>query len=153
MAQLVTGTFNDSDDADRAIRELTAIGYKQGDISVMMSAQTHKRILSGANADDFGQRAVTGASVGAIAGGALAGAAAGAALSSGAIVAGPLAAAAAVAAGAAGGAIIGALAAAGIPEEQHGAIKSAIDAGDIVVAVESDDAHLVQVRTILGSPG
>jgi outer membrane lipoprotein SlyB len=150
MAQLVYGLFNDSDDADRAIRDLTALGYAPADLTVVMSDRTRERVLAGVNIEDFGRKAASGAGIGAAAVGLLAGAATGVALLAGIVIAGPLAAvAAAIAAGAAGGAVIGALAGAGLPPEQHADVQRAIDSGEILIAVQADGDRAARVRAVL----
>lgn len=144
--KLVTGLFKTREKAEAAVRELSRRGYKQEDVSVLMSDATKSK--------EFGIEAETKAAKGATVGGA-AGGTVGAALAAiaavgtsvalpglGLVVAGPLAAALAGAgAGGLTGGVIGALVGAGIPEYRAKAYESGIKAGGILMGVEAKSSR------------
>ena len=147
---LVTGSFSDRDAAERAYQALSARGYSDKDVHVIMSEDTRKKHFGHDDKTGLGNKALEGAGVGGAVGGAIGAtltaiAAAGAALTVpglGLVVAGPLAGAlAGGAAGAATGGIVGMLVGAGIPEERARLYEKDVKNGGIVLGVtpRSDD--------------
>jgi len=140
---IVTGMFNDREQADRAYNSLRERGYRDEDIHVVMSDDTRQRYFDSETvAIEEGSKAMEGAGAGAAVGGSVGGIlGAIAAIGTNAIipglglaVAGPLAGALAGAgAGGAAGSVVGALVGAGIPEDRAKVYKQGIDEGGIVV--------------------
>ena len=154
---LITGSFSDRDSAERAYQSLSARGYRDSDVHVIMSDDTRKRHFGhDATKTNLGNKALEGAGVGGAVGGAIGAtltaiAAAGAALTVpglGLVVAGPLAGAlAGGAAGAATGGIVGMLVGAGIPEDRAKLYEKDIKNGGIVLGVaprSDDDARYLE---------
>jgi hypothetical protein len=156
----ITGLFSDSRSAERAYQACIEHGYEIGEVNVVMSEDTRKRLLS----DDsetttlLARRETEGGELGGPAGGRLEilvtiFAAVGAALALpalGFVVAGPIAAALA-GAGAAGLAagLVGALADWGIPEKRVRLYEAGIHDGGILMMVEArsdEDARLIEQR-------
>jgi uncharacterized protein (TIGR02271 family) len=153
---LVTGLFPDRDSAELAYQELSARGYSNSDVNLVMADETRKRHFSGSDSTktELGTKAAEGAGVGAGIGGTLGAiAAALAAVGTsvalpgiGLVIAGPLAAAlvGAGAGGAAGG-LLGMLIGWGIPEETVKHYEKGIKEGGILMAVkprtEEDAQH------------
>ena len=145
--RLVTGLFPDRDSAELAYKDLSARGYSNDDVNLVMADETRKRHFSGDDSTktELGTKAAEGAGVGAGVGGALGAiAAAIAAVGTsialpglGLVIAGPLAAAlvGAGAGGAAGG-LLGALIGYGIPEETVKRYEQGIKNGGILMAVK-----------------
>ena len=145
--RLVTGLFPDRDSAELAYKDLSARGYSNDDVNLVMADETRKRHFSGDDSTktELGTKAAEGAGVGAGVGGALGAiAAAIAAVGTsialpglGLVIAGPLAAAlvGAGAGGAAGG-LLGALVGYGIPEETVKHYEQGIKDGGILMAVK-----------------
>lgn len=153
---MLTGLFNDRDSAERAYQSLTARGYTQDDINVVMSDEARKKhFAEGTGSTELGSKAAEGAGIGGAVGGTL-GAVLAAATATGAsvalpglglVIAGPLAAAAAGAgAGAATGGLLGALIGWGIPEERVKHYESGLQQGGILLGVrprsEQDAAYI-----------
>lgn len=154
---MLTGLFTDRDSAERAYQSMTARGYTQDDINVVMSDDTRKRHFSGAGATtELGTKAAEGAGVGGAVGGTIGAVLAGLAATGtsialpglGLVIAGPLAAAAAGAgAGAATGGLLGALVGWGIPEERVKHYESGLKQGGILMGVRprsTDDATYIE---------
>lgn len=142
----LTALFRDPEDARQAYRTLIDRGYRDEDISIVMSDETRKQHFSeGAGADtEMGNKAAEGAGVGGALGGTIGALVAGAAAIGttlaipgiGVLVAGPLAAglAGAGAGGLAGG-VVGALVGMGIPEERVKQYEKGIKSGGTLIAV------------------
>jgi hypothetical protein len=154
---MVTGLFYDRQQAERAVEDLHELGYRQDDISVMMSDETRTRDF----AESTGTKAAEGATTGGIIGGAIGAILAGV-TTTGAILAvagtgglatpivvGPLAAVlAGLGAGGLAGGIIGALVGAGIPEDRARDIETGLKRGGIMVAVHphvGDETRVAQI--------
>ncbi|MEO6444837.1 MAG: hypothetical protein ABIZ91_11165 [Gemmatimonadaceae bacterium] len=149
---LLTGTFRDRENAERAYNSLLDRGYTKDEINVMMSDDTRKRHFAATDVDsDLGTKAaeggLTGATIGGVAGaiaGVLAAAGTLAIPGLGIVLAGPLAAGlAGLGAGGAAGGLVGALIGAGIPEERAKLYSNDIQNGGIVMGVRPrsvDDA-------------
>ena len=147
---IVTNSFRDRESAERGYDAITARGYKSGDIHVLMTDETRKRLFKhGKDTKEgdtkLGNKALEGAGVGGAIGGAAGATAVGlaAAASSlvipgiGLVIAGPLAGAlAGGAVGATAGGLIGTLVGAGIPEEKAKRYEQDLKNGGIVVGVE-----------------
>ncbi len=146
---VVTGAFNDYDDADRVYRSLKDRGYSDDDIHVVMSEDTQKKYYNRANVEiEHGSKAMEGAGTGAAIGGTAGGilgalAAAGATVALpglGLAIAGPIAGALAGAgAGGAAGSLLGALVGLGIPEDRAKTYRDDVKDGSIVVAAHPRD--------------
>ena len=164
---LVTGLFPDRDSAEHAYQDLSARGYSQDDVNLVMSDETRQRYFSGDQSikTDLHTKATEGAGIGAGIGGTLGAiAAAIAAVGTsialpglGLVIAGPLAAAlvGAGAGGAAGG-LLGALIGMGIPEETVEHYEQGIKNGGILMGVkpksEADREHFSTRWTAPNTP-
>jgi hypothetical protein len=150
---MVTGLFRDRESAEGAYNSLTARGYGQDDINLVMSDETRKKHFTVDDREtELGNKALKGAGTGAAVGGAVgatlaAVAAIGTTLALpglGLLIAGPIAAGLAGAgAGGATGGLIGALIGAGIPEERVKDYEEGIKNGGIMMGVTprtSEDA-------------
>jgi hypothetical protein len=145
---MLTGMFRDRDSAERAYSSLSARGYTNDDVNVMMSDDTRKKYFDKSDADDdgLGSKAMEGAGTGSAIGGTL-GAIVGAVAAIGTsllipglgiVVAGPLAGALAGAgAGGLTGGLIGGLVGSGIPEEHARKYEQGIKDGHIVMGVKT----------------
>jgi uncharacterized protein (TIGR02271 family) len=147
QAPLVTRLFPDRNTAEQAYQDLSARGYSNSDVNLVMADETRKRHFSGSDSGrtELGTKAAEGAGVGAGIGGTLGAiAAAVAAVGTslvlpgvGLVIAGPLAAARAGAgAGGAAGGLLGALIGWGIPEETVKRYEQGIKDGGILMAVK-----------------
>ena len=156
---IMTSSFRDRESAERAYNALTARGYKQDEIHVMMSDDTRKKLfVTEGVKTDMGNKALEGAGVGGAVGGAvgatLVGILAAAATLTfpgiGLLIAGPLAGAlAGGAAGAAAGGLVGMLVGAGIPEERARVYETDLKSGGIVLGVKprhDDDARYFETE-------
>lgn len=157
MAELVSGLFTNSKLAGNAVAELKQRGYTD-DISVVAKDDQDLSTSSHDIKQDLTDGTVAGAATGGAIGvvtGLLAGVVSLVLPGVGPlIVAGPLAATWGIAGGALGalaGGIVGALVDAGIPEEKAKMYEDRIKAGDVLVTVETDDAHVDDVKRILES--
>jgi hypothetical protein len=158
---MITGTFYKKEDADNAVRRLHDLGYTDGEISVMMSPETHDRHFSIERGTKTGEGAAAGGAIG----GAITAIAAGltavggiATVGTGGaafpLVVGPLAAAlAGLGAGGLVGGIIGALVGTGIPEMRAREIETELRRGGIVVGVTPRAAQRERVAEVLSSRG
>lgn len=146
-SHLVTATFTDKNDADRAYSALLARGYTKDNIHLIMSDDTRKMHFTHETVKtEIGTKAMEGAGTGSAIGGTVGAiAAAVAAIGTnlllpglGLVVAGPLVAALAGAgAGGLTGGIIGALVGSGIPEARAVAYEKEIKEGRIVMGVHA----------------
>ncbi len=156
--KMITALFGDSDSAERAYQACKALGYEIGDVNVVITEETRKRLLSEHSeiATELASRKAEGGELGGPAGGQIGIlvtvlAAVGAAVAVpvlGFVVAGPIAVALA-GAGAAGVAagLIGALGDWGVPEERVRGYESAIRDGAILLMVEAkSDADAQQIE-------
>lgn len=150
--RLVTGLFNDRDDAERAYNAVGTRGYRSEDINVVMSDETRKRHFENTELaeTELGNKAAKGAGVGGAIGGTIGAiAAAVAAVGTslvvpglGLVIAGPIAAAfAGAGAGAAAGGIVGALVGWGIPEERVKHYEEGVKRGGILIGVRPKNAE------------
>jgi uncharacterized protein (TIGR02271 family) len=147
MAKTVVGLFDDLDDAQKVVNDLTQLGIARSDISIARQ-QSDKTSATTTTADrtggDIGSGVATGATTGAVVGGA-----AGliASLSALAIPGfGPILAAGPIIAtltgagiGAAAGGLIGALVNAGVPEEEAEYYSEGVRRGGTLVSVRVED--------------
>jgi hypothetical protein len=152
---MVTGLFRDRESAERAYSSLNSRGYKNDDVSLMMSDETRNKYFaddkdSDKDTGDLGTKAWEGAgkgaAIGAGVGGTLAAIAAiGTTLALpglGLLIAGPLAAGLAGAGtGGLTGGLIGGLVGSGIPEERAREYEKGVKEGGILMGVNarSDD--------------
>jgi uncharacterized protein (TIGR02271 family) len=157
-APLVTGLFPDRESAERAYQDLSALGYSDREINLVMADDTRKRHFSDSDSarTALGTKAAEGAGFGAGIGGTLGAIAAGVAAVGtsvvlpgvGLVIAGPLAAAlvGAGAGGAAGG-LLGALIGWGIPAETVKRYEQGIREGGILMGVKPRSAEDAQHLT------
>jgi hypothetical protein len=157
----VVGLFNRAEDADRAIQSLKQSGIEETQISLLTREQTTPDIkneyLSTQEEVTFGRLAgaATGATVGVFAG-ALIGLSAvaipgvGPILSAGALATVLGSAVAGSGVGAlAGGLLVGSLARLGLPEEEAHLYAEGVKRGGVLVAVQTDDAHVQEAEHLL----
>jgi hypothetical protein len=155
---LMTGTYRDYAQADRAYADLRDRGYTDDDIHVIMSEDTKKHYYD-RDVDQIeikeGSKAMEGAGAGAAVGGTAGGVIGAIAGVGGAVlipglgaIAGPLAGALAGAgAGGAAGSLVGALVGAGIPEETAHEYKKDVEKGGVVMGVHPRDDDRDYVRS------
>jgi uncharacterized protein YjbJ (UPF0337 family) len=152
--QMLTGLFNDRDNAERAYSSAKSRGYTDDELNVMMSDKTRDSWYQGETADttdsELGSKALEGAGAGSAIGGTLGAIIGGiAAIGTsvilpgvGLIVAGPLAAALAGAgAGGLTGGLVGALIGSGIPEERAAIYEEGVRNGGAVVGLTPRNAE------------
>ncbi|WP_018978319.1 YsnF/AvaK domain-containing protein [Saccharibacillus kuerlensis] len=153
MSNKIVGVFNTEREASSAIQELKRTGYNTDDISIVTRDKKDMRKLE----DETGTMAPEGAAGGAATGGVLGGiggllAGLGALAIPGIgpiLAAGPLATTLAGAAvGAAGGGLVGGLIGLGIPEHEAKEYDAAVDEGNILVIVDTEDANRSEVYRI-----
>ena len=153
MANLITGLFDTTDAAERAVAQLKQIGYGQNEITIVMKDRGAADNL----AHDTGARSMEGVGAGAAIGGTLGAVLAGLlAVGSvtipgvGLLAAGPLAAmlAGAGAGGIAGG-LIGWLTSLGIPEDVAPYYERGLTEGGVVVAASAHPGDEARVQQIL----
>ncbi|NGZ77018.1 YsnF/AvaK domain-containing protein [Saccharibacillus alkalitolerans] len=153
MSKKIVGVFNSERDASSAIQALKRTGYNTDDISVVTRDKKDMRKLE----DETGTMAPEGAAGGAATGGVLGGiggllAGLGALAIPGIgpiLAAGPLAATLAGAAvGAAGGGLVGGLIGLGIPENEAKEYDEAVDNGNILVIVDTEEANRSEISRI-----
>jgi hypothetical protein len=147
---MVTGTFSNRADADRAWQVLTDHGFSSSDIHLIMSDETRGRHYAGTTVTtETDTKTMAGAGTGSAIGitvGAIAAAIAAVGTNLilpglGLVVAGPLAAALAGAgAGGVTGGLIGALVGSGIPEEHAAVYEREIKNGSIMLGVHTHSA-------------
>lgn len=157
---LVTGMFDERDQAQSAIRRLIAVGIDRDAIGVVMRDTTEAGEVAaetGANdltAEGAAAGAVSGAGVGALIGLALAGSTLLIPGLGPIVVAGQLAAALTGAGiGAASGGLIGALVGVGIPEDEARDYSERLGRGHTLVTVDATDAFARVAREILQEEG
>ena len=147
----VDRVFHTAESANDYYDFLIKSGYKNDDITVVMSEKTKDKFYAtNDHISDTGEEALKGAGAGVAIGGTV-GALAGALVAVGTsivipglglAIAGPIAGALAGAgAGGTTGAIIGALTKAGLSDSVAAEYKDAMDKGDIIISVEPKDRH------------
>jgi hypothetical protein len=166
--RLLTGFFDDRDDADRAYADLRREGFGEDQISVMMSQDTRDTHYSNDRDDndrkvgtahtEMGTKATEGAGVGGAVGGTIGGVLGAISAAAAPIVfpgigialSGPLAAGLAGAgAGGLGGSLLGGLVGAGIPEERVERYESGLKEGGILLGVHPrTDAEATRVANV-----
>jgi len=147
---LITALFKNPKTAEKIYEELLSQGYKQDDITLVMSEKTHSSYFldntSHITASDIGNKTLEGLGVGASLGGTMGAlAAAIAAVGTtlvipglGLIVAGSLAAGfAGAGAGAAAGGLIGALIGSETPNDQTKLLEEGLKEGGVVIAIKA----------------
>lgn len=148
----VVGVFSDRDDAERALDDLQAAGFREDQLGILTrgdgktGAETGKR--------EAGTKAPEGAATGAVVGGILGAAASLLIPGIGPVIAGGILAGVLGTAviGAAAGGIIGALAGLGIPEEEARYYEGEFKAGRTIVTVKADSRY-DEARSILRAAG
>lgn len=150
-----TGIFYNRHDAEEAVKMLHELGYRDDEISVMMSDRTRAKEF----AESTGSKVGEGTAIGGLAGGTLGGIAAaltttiaGTIITGGAalpLVAGPIAAIlAGIGAGGVVGGIVGALIGMGIPEQRARELETGVNQGGIVIGVTPRDEDRERVGEI-----
>jgi len=159
-SRLVTGIFGSRAAAEAAVKEINRRGYRQQDITVMMSEATRTKEFGIEAATKAAEGAAVGAAVGGTVGATLAGLVAiGTSLAIpglGLVIAGPLAAAlAGLGAGGATGGLVGLLIGTGIPENRARVYEAGLHEGGILLGVEAkserDAGQLEQLFESLGA--
>ncbi|HEY1074172.1 MAG TPA: general stress protein [Patescibacteria group bacterium] len=159
MHEMIVAAFPDRSKADKAIEHLENKGYSEKDISVITRQSDTKDVRTVGESDqaaDVGSAAVTGGTLGGVAGLLLAAA--------GIIIVGPIAAAlglAGVAGTVASGAVIGAVAGGltaaltnlGIPAEQAKEYDRVVQEGGVILAIPVKDLDKDEIRRILEGNG
>lgn len=149
----ISGLFSSHEDFANLIEALNMRGYREEDLSVLMSEDTHHQYF----APQENTKAPEGATVGTLSGGILGAVIGGLTLvgniilpGSGLLVAGPLVGAlSAGAVGAAAGGLIGALVGAGIPEHEAKFFEDALKAsGRILVVAHVPKAKIDEVKAV-----
>jgi hypothetical protein len=152
-----TGIYHDRADAEDAVTRLRALGYTEGEISVMMHDDTRAREFAAATgskaAEGLGAGAAIGGSLGVIVAGAATMAGVTAIVGSGGLalpfVVGPLAVVlAGLGGGAVAGGIVGGLVGAGIPKEQAEIYEKDLSDGGILLGVNDRPESREQVREV-----
>ncbi len=157
--RVLTGLFDDKQNAEEAYRALRDAGYAADEINVVMSSETRKELYGDEEiAGDTGNKALEGAGAGGTIGGVLGGI--GGALAAlgtnliipglGLVVLGPLAAGlAGFGAGGLTGGIIGALIGAGTPKDKAEAFGSGVANGKILISVHPhSNQDIINFRNI-----
>lgn len=160
MSYLITGLFRDQQGAAAAIEVLRAQGFTK-DISVLSKDPADQELVSKDVKKDVSDGTTVGAATGAalgatagVAGTLLLGALTVVVPGIGLVVAGPLAAGlAGAAAGALTGGVVGALVDMGFPTEKAKMYEEHIQAGEIVVAVSTDQRSRLAVESLLQQHG
>ena len=157
MTITVLGAFGSTDQAARAVEDLTAAGFDRQQISIAVSDRAHARHFSAKR-----DKTVEGIAVGSIAGGVLGGILVGLTTVAtvvvpgvGLLVAGPLLGAfVGMDAGAVVGTFFGALVGHGIPEREAKMYEQAVKEGNLLIAVAAIDAdNAGAARRILDNAG
>lgn len=151
-----TGIFYNRHDAEEAVRLLHELGYRDDEISVIMSDRTRAKEFAQSTGTKVGEGTATGGLIGGTLGGiaaAMTTTIAGTIITGGAalpLVAGPIAAIlAGIGAGGIVGGIIGALIGAGIPEHRARELEAGVKEGGIVIGVTPRDEDRARVENIL----
>jgi hypothetical protein len=151
---IVTAVFKDRPSAELALKNLSDIGVAGTKVSLLMSDETHAKHFKIRNETKADEGAITGAGIGGIAGtlfSLLASASVMTVPGLNLVVAGPLVAAlAGLGTGALTGGLIGGLIGTGIPEYEAEVYTKAVQAGDVLLAVEvGDETQKKRVKEIL----
>ena len=144
----VSGVFQDSESADRAVTKLEGRGYGNDQITVLMSDEARQSLGGGAPTveiekatkavEGLGAGSAIGGTIGAIVGAIVAAGTTVAVPGLGLVVAGPFAAAlAGLGAGSATGGLVGTLVGAGMPEYHAKYYEERVKQGGIVVGVDA----------------
>ena len=153
----MTALFDARSTAEAAVERLVESGLDRADISVLMSKETGGREFGFTEATKAPEGAATGAAVGGVLGAIAAGLVAIGTIAApgiGLLAAGPIIAALAGAgAGGAAGSLIGALVGAGIPEHEAKFYSDALEAGGILVAVQTTGDRADAVERFLRENG
>ena len=157
MSKLISGIIPTRQGADRAVQGLIDEGFRQEDISVLMSESNVGREFQVEKGSKAPEGAVTGAAIGGAVGAAAMGLAAIAtvAIPGMAIVAaGPaIAALTGLGAGAAAGGITGGLIGLGIPEHEAKLYNERLGKGGVLVGVQTDGDRSKIAQRILEAAG
>jgi hypothetical protein len=153
VIKTVIGLFEDSDDAQGAVRGLLDAGFDRDEISLIGHAD-HETAGAAERASDIAVGAGAGAALGGL-GGLLLGVGALAIPGIGPVLAvGPIATALAGAGiGAAAGGVIGALSDLGVPEDEARYYAEGLRRGGVLVALRGDDAAIDQAVAIMDRHG
>lgn len=157
MAQLVTGVFNNSTDAQRALDALATAGFTSSEVSVLTSESTSDNAFAVRTGSKVGEGAAVGAGLGGAAMALIVGLSAVGIVASGGlglVAAGPIVAALAGAgAGAAAGGLVGGLIGLGIPEHEAKYYDGVISKGGVLIGVKSEGERRDRAKQILKDNG
>jgi hypothetical protein len=159
MSQTLTGLFDDYDDAQRAVSDLSAAGVPESDISIVAS-NAHGRHDNRVNptghdaGEDAGKGAGIGAAVGGVGGlvaglGLMAIPGLGPVVAAGWLVSTLVGAMGGAAVGAAAGGLVGALTHSGVPEKDAHVYAEGVRRGGTLVTARVDEALVPSARMIL----
>jgi hypothetical protein len=150
-----SGIFYNRRDAEEVVHLLHELGYRDDEISVVMSDKTRAREFAAETGSKVGEGTAAGGLIGGTLGGiaaAMTTSIAGTVVTGGAalpLVAGPIAAIlAGIGAGGIVGGIVGALVGMGIPEERARAYEEGVKEGGIVIAVRAREGDRERVGQI-----
>ena len=161
MSTLVTGLFDNRQEAEHAVDALMQRGLRREDISLLINEQARAKHFPNETVET-GNKAGEGAGAGAVIGGSLGAIAAVLTLSAGnlflpgvgLLAAGPvLAGLAGAGAGAGAGTLIGALVGLGIPEEKARHYEAGLREGRILVGATVEEGAADEARRILSRQG
>ncbi len=164
MTQTLNGLFDRYDDAQRAVKDLEAVGVPHRDISIVASNASGEHAVDGrattaGTADEAARDAGSGAGIGAALGGAggllaglglLAIPGVGPVVAAGWLVSTAVGALGGAAIGGATGGLIGALTKAGVPEEDAHVYAEGVRRGGTLVTARVQDALVPTARAALG---
>jgi hypothetical protein len=149
----VVRAFTDRDAAERALAQLTAVGFSREDISLVMSEEACAREFGPASAEGASRGGAWGSLLGAFAG-AFAAMSVAALPGIGLVAVGPVVAAAAGAgAGGAAGTLLGTLVSSGVSESEAHAAQEAVSHGHILLAVHAELGQVAEAEAILRGEG
>lgn len=162
MVKTILGVFDNSADAESAIKSLESLGFNPKDVSIVVNDKNEGQQLAKNTGADIAGGAASGATTGAVVGG-LAGLLIGIgaiAIPGGFLIGGPIAsalgltgAAASTVTGAATGALtgglLGALVKLGVPESEARVYEERVKSGAILVAVPTRNDNEDEVREVL----
>lgn len=157
MATIITGVFNSSAQATRAVDRLHSAGFSDREISVLTSESTSDHAFAVKTGSKVGEGAAMGAGIGGALAALIAGLTAVGVVASGGIglvAAGPIVAALAGAGvGGATGGLLGGLIGLGVPEHEAKYYDGVIAKGGVLVGVHADGDRKSIAQTIFKECG
>lgn len=143
MSGVITASFDTREAAEQALHKLENVGVTEGQVSIIVSDDTHGSHFTIDRDNKSDEGIVAGGLAGGLVGAVIAGVLSAGALAvpaAGIVISGWLVSAAAgMGAGMAAGGVIGGLIGAGIPEHEAKVYEDAVKSGAIVMAVRPDN--------------